>query len=475
MLYRIAYVPFEYANKCYIYSHIKQLMFEVDPQKYKHLEKYWVAYNGEGLTLGDAAKHCDVDVVDILFKPDSVIVNDDKLLNDGSIHYADSFAVTFEVTHDCNMLCKHCWYGGRYKNVRGRSDKSLSLKQMIDATNTLQSRIGSKPVHFLFFGGEPTLRLNDISKFIKHANSEFENATYGMTTNLLEYNECLADLCNDDDMRVTISLDGYKDAHDYGRVDSRGNPTFETVKRNLELLMSQVDDLSKLSLSVVMTPAFDIEMAYSDIQSSSFSILSDNITANYLSHSDTDMIFDLYSDAQNDKFSSQNETMFDKLADHIRRECQPGVPKLISRSWIKLFRDLQMDLDYEVHRPYYSGFCYPGQSSVYVKADGRFRVCIMADYDSHGFDIGSVDSGVDEQACKEVYNKSLRFARHNCHCCKALPVCKKCVGLVSCSPKWSDEASATISYCKSVKSTAQNVLSAYFDLRVNSPEFFIAR
>lgn len=473
MLYRIAYVPFVHASKHYVYSHAQQLVFAIEPSTHEHLNSLWTSYKGEGLTETEIKTHCSDDVKDLLFKSDYNIPRDDRHLANGWFDPSDKYAVTFEVTQNCNMSCKHCWYGGKYKNVRGRTNISLGLKQMTDAANVLRYKIGSKPVRFLFFGGEPTLHLENIASFIEYANNTFEAPTYSMTTNLYEYDDSLATLCNEHDMRVTISIDGYKEAHDYGRVDNQGKPTFEIVKRNIEMLMSRVGDKSKLNLSIVITPAYDLDLAYTEIQNCSFSVLGDHITANHLSHAESDSIYDLYSDEQNANHNERYRSIIYNLADYIRKEQQPSVPKLLSKNWLRHFKNLHKEIEFGVHRPYYAGFCYPGRNSVYVKADGRFRVCLMADYENLGFEIGSIDTGVDEAACQNIYAKSLDFARRNCYSCKALSVCTKCVGMVSCCPDWSLGSSQEIAYCKSMRRISRSLLSAYYDLRTNSPKLLV--
>lgn len=147
--------------------------------------------------------------------------------------------LTINVSNICNMNCRYCYAnGGKYYGY----DKLMDKNTVVDTINFVADNF-SEVNHVNFFGGEPTLNLPIIRLF---CNSFFELysqgiisslPTFGLTTNGYVISNDLLDLIKEYSFRITLSLDGPSEIHDYLRKTKNGLSTFNAIKNNVEILI----------------------------------------------------------------------------------------------------------------------------------------------------------------------------------------------------------------------------------------------
>ena len=136
----------------------------------------------------------------------------------------------------CNMRCSYCYYLGNEVSERRRMKEEV-LEELI--RNYITARNG-KAVSFVWHGGEPTLAGLDF--FRRAVNLQKQYLPEGtalwnnLQTNGLLLNEEWCRFLKDNHFDVGVSLDGTKLIHDQNRRDAKGNPTYNTVVRNIRLL-----------------------------------------------------------------------------------------------------------------------------------------------------------------------------------------------------------------------------------------------
>ncbi len=137
--------------------------------------------------------------------------------------------VMLTVTEDCNLRCRYC-----YEPTKSR-DRYMSLKVAQEAiTHFMESDDEFDEVEFDFFGGEPMLAFDLVRDVVDWFHSRpwprdkghlFLLGTNGtilteeMKAWLVKYKQCV---------RIALSLDGNKIAHDLGRDNS-----YDRVMQNL--------------------------------------------------------------------------------------------------------------------------------------------------------------------------------------------------------------------------------------------------
>ncbi len=137
----------------------------------------------------------------------------------------------------CNMRCTYCYYiTNQTSSAHFMSEETL--EKMIQ--NYFESSPG--PVFsFVWHGGEPTLcgisffeKAVELQKKYLPEKCECWN---NLQTNGLGLNEEWCSFLKKNHFDVGISIDGTKMIHDHYRSDTSGNPTYETIRKNISLLL----------------------------------------------------------------------------------------------------------------------------------------------------------------------------------------------------------------------------------------------
>lgn len=163
------------------------------------------------------------------------------------------------VTEDCNMRCKYCFLSEVYHYTRNRTNQMMSkenAKKALDLffkyMKTFREFNPGKTMAISFYGGEPLLNFEVIKYAIKYTK---ENSPLGykfnITTNGLLLNDEYADFLVENDVAITVSLDGSKENHDRNRVDVGRNGTFDKVFRNMIRFKERHPNYYKYNISCV--------------------------------------------------------------------------------------------------------------------------------------------------------------------------------------------------------------------------------
>ncbi len=178
-----------------------------------------------------------------------------QYLNPSNIFYslANLKQVTFEVTDACNLKCKYCGYGEFYDDYDKRVNKMMPFsmaKQVIDYLVPLwqspANMSADRNVYVSFYGGEPLMNMELIKQVVQYVETlQLENRhyTFSMTTNAILLDKHM-DYLVEKGFRLLLSLDGNEHNDSY-RVDHKGNPSYDRVRKNVSLLREKYPDYFK--------------------------------------------------------------------------------------------------------------------------------------------------------------------------------------------------------------------------------------
>lgn len=152
--------------------------------------------------------------------------------------------LTFEVTDACNLKCKYCGYGEFYNDYDERKNQNLpfeSARQVLDYLadfwNSNRNISSDRNVYIGFYGGEPLLNMDFVEKVVAYVEKMpilHRHFSFAMTTNAMLLDKYM-DFLAERQFNLLVSLDG-NDFNDGFRVDKAGNPSFDRVTRNVNLL-----------------------------------------------------------------------------------------------------------------------------------------------------------------------------------------------------------------------------------------------
>jgi len=148
----------------------------------------------------------------------------------GYQHYYP-LSLVWELTSDCNLRCKHCYYHDY--NEKFVSNDDLSSEKIMEIIDEVAEM---NVIHITLSGGEPLLAKNifEIIKKIKSKNIAIKFSTNG-TLVTQDIAKKLSQLLNPKMDDVQISLDGAcKETHDI----TRGKGSFEKTMQGIENLIT---------------------------------------------------------------------------------------------------------------------------------------------------------------------------------------------------------------------------------------------
>ena len=160
--------------------------------------------------------------------------------------------VTFNVTDNCNLACKYCYF--THKTDKKRMSFNIAKKAVdnILSDDRLNEFDG---VVWDFIGGEPTLELELIDEICEYIvenlyirkHKWFDCYKFMIGTNGLLYNsQLMQKMINKygSNLQVSITIDGNKEKHDLSRVKKDGTGSYDDVVSNIPLWLKQQNSIS---------------------------------------------------------------------------------------------------------------------------------------------------------------------------------------------------------------------------------------
>jgi uncharacterized protein len=157
--------------------------------------------------------------------------------------------IALGLTHDCNMSCRYCYTGRKFKR-----DMSLdTARRIVDFA--IEITPPRRVIEFSFFGGEPLLRLDlmkEITGYIQEKALRNERPfSLSVTSNGTLLSPPILDFFEAEGIDLCISIDGPPHVHNLNRRYRDGRGSFERVAGNLKLA---IERLSRLQVNAVYGP-----------------------------------------------------------------------------------------------------------------------------------------------------------------------------------------------------------------------------
>ena len=150
--------------------------------------------------------------------------------------------LVLHVTDACNLGCRYCYYGN--DGHAAAAKEKMSPETAARAVDFLMEHSGnSKEVIIVFFGGEPLLNL-DLIRFIvadarKKAMEKGIRVDFAVTTNGTLLTDKTIAFLRENNIGVTISIDGFETAHDRFRRFPNGAPSYGAILPGLTKFLAR--------------------------------------------------------------------------------------------------------------------------------------------------------------------------------------------------------------------------------------------
>src|SRR4029450_9708195 len=155
--------------------------------------------------------------------------------------------MVLNVTNQCNLACTYCYEYGEDKIVdtaHGQQSKFMSEATARDSVEFLLKESGpSRIAHLTFFGGETLLNFPVLQSTIAYARQRAaevgKSVDFSLTTNATLLRPEIIEFLAENQVGVTISIDGPKELQNKFRVLHTGQARYAVVAPKIKALLQR--------------------------------------------------------------------------------------------------------------------------------------------------------------------------------------------------------------------------------------------
>ena len=367
--------------------------------------------------------------------------------------------MVLNVTSKCNLACTYCYEYGEDRIADAEATKppfidEATARQSVDFL--VASSGTNRRVHLTFFGGETLLNFKVLQSTVAYARGKAESAgkaiDFSLTTNATLLKPKVIDWLVENDVGVTISIDGPKTAQDDVRVFKNGTGSYDIVLPRIRELLRRHRTrpvgarvtLTKRNLNVLgifrhLTEDLGFwEVGFAPVTTSS----------------QRDFAID---DPGYDTMLAQFEELGNEFRDRAVANRHHG------------FSNVRDTLE-EIHKGVSKAYpCGAGLGLLGVATDGEVGLCHrFAGSEQHA--IGSIIEGIDRERQREFLTAHHISNKTDCATCWARPLCAGgCYH--EAYTRYGDTATPNLHYCDWIRRWTDTCLRIYGEVAVQNPGY----
>jgi uncharacterized protein len=368
--------------------------------------------------------------------------------------------MVLNVTNQCNLSCTYCYEYGEDKIVdtqNGRKPKFMSEETARQSVEFMLKESRSNPVaHLTFFGGETLLNFPVLRKTIDYARRRAaelgKQVDFSLTTNATLLKPEIIEFLAEEQVGVTISIDGPKEVQDKFRVFHNGSGSYDIVEPKIRELLARHRS-RPIGARVTLTSAgMDVRRIF-----------------NHLRHEIGfwEVGFAPVTTAANREHAISNDG-YDLMLEKFR-ELSDEFLAVSLENRHHGFSNVKETLA-EIHRGMSKAFpCGAGLGLLGVATDGDVALCHrFAGSDAHRF--GTVRDGIDTAARQTFLESHHIDNKTDCHTCWARPLCAGgCYH--EAHVRYGQTNRPNLHYCDWIRGWTDTCLRIYGELSERNPVF----
>ena len=368
--------------------------------------------------------------------------------------------LVLNVTNQCNLSCTYCYEYGEDRLVdtaNGTQPKFMTEETARESVEFMLRESGENPVARLtFFGGETLLNFPVLRQTIAYARRRGaelgKQVEFSLTTNATLLKPEIIEFLADNDVGVTISIDGPKEMQDKFRVFHGGAGSYDVIAPKIRELLQRHRSRPIGARVTLTSQVLDIQAIYRHLTEEigfrevGFAPVT---SAPGRDHSITDAGFD------------QMLAQFRILADEFLEAAVAG-----RHHGFTNVRDTLEELHKGASKPYP---CGAGLGLMGVATDGEVALCHrFAGSDTHRF--GSVREGIDRAVQTNFLERHHLDDKTDCQQCWARPICAGgCYH--EAQTHYGTTTRPNLHFCEWIRGWTDTCLTIYGELAVRNPAF----
>ena len=333
--------------------------------------------------------------------------------------------LSLNLTERCNLRCTYCVYSGQYRGQRIHNNKSMTwniARKSIDYFFPRARAIGKTKISF--YGGEPLLNWTLLKKCMDYIRkkSPLPYLELDVLTNATLLRDEIIDFFIENDVILSVSLDGPSRIHDAARIYRNGRGSYAQVMEALEKIRRK--DPEYFHRRVVIISSFNMNNNISSI----YDYFSRGMFRDIFVRIKRIRDFDTgaYTVSKADRLRYQKG--LDGLIERYLKSLKKGIAFKFSDLYhtfplvFEKFPQRTIGPSKRSTRP--NRICIPGVKQLFVGSDGHFYPCY--NFAHQGYDIGNCKIGLEIPKIRKLIQTYAGYCDAMCQECWAFRLCAHC-------------------------------------------------
>ncbi len=366
--------------------------------------------------------------------------------------------MVLNVTNQCNLACTYCYEYGEDKIVdteHGQQSKFMSEATAQQSVEFLLKE-SAQIAHLTFFGGETLLNFPVLKSTVAYARRRAAEAgktvDFSLTTNATLLQPDIIDFLADNDIGVTISMDGPRELQNKFRVFHNGAGSYDLVAPKIKALLRRHRSRPIGARVTLTSETIDVTRIYRHLTEEfgfwevGFAPVTTSPNQHYA-----------IADSGFDRMLGQFRELAHEFQEHVAVNKHHG------------FSNIKDTLE-EIHKGVSKAYpCGAGLGLMGVSTDGDVAVCHrFAGSERH--QLGTVKDGIDRAAQQDFLEHHHIDDKTDCHTCWARPICAGgCYH--EAHVRYGTTRHPNLHYCEWIRGWTETCLEVYGELAVRNPEF----
>ena len=366
--------------------------------------------------------------------------------------------MVLNVTNQCNLACTYCYEYGEDKIVdtaHGKQAKFMAEQTALDSVEFLLRESGQS-AHLTFFGGETLLNFPVLQSTIAYARRRAAEAgktiDFSLTTNATLLRPDIIEFLAENNVGVTVSIDGPREMQDKFRVFHNGAGSYDIVAPKIKELLRRHRTRPIGARVTLTSDTLDITRIYKH--------LTEEIGF-------WEVGFAPVTTSPQQQYAI-GERGFDRMLDQFRALAR-DFTESVAAGRHHGFSNVKDTLE-EIHKGVSKAYpCGAGLGLLGVSTDGDVALCHrFAGSDSHKF--GTVKDGIDRGVQAAFLEQHHIADKTDCRTCWARPLCSGgCYH--EAHVRYGETTRPNLHYCEWIRGWTHTCLEMYGELAERNPGF----
>jgi len=367
-------------------------------------------------------------------------------------------SIVLNITNQCNLSCSYCYEFGEDKIATPEGKPKFmdweTAKASVDYL--FENAKTRDALHVTFFGGETLMNFPMLQKVVDYtrglAKERGIRIGFSLTTNATLLTTRIIDYLAENEVGVTVSIDGPQEMQDKFRIFSNGKGSYDIIKPKIQELVARHKTRPIAARVTLTSGANDVLKIYKHLKHE----LNFHEVAFAPVTTSPDRLYSIGEPGMDNVLAQFTELAKEYLECALRGE-HHGFSN-VSDTLAELHQGVNKSLP-----------CGAGLGMVGVGPSGDIAPCHrFVDSDEHV--IGNIATGIDHEKRSEFLKKGSIDGKYDCHSCFARPLCAG-----GCHHeafvRYGDSGHANLHYCDWIRGWTHTCLSIYGAIAAKNPTF----